>query len=73
MIVLPYVGKLLSQISTRINRVMKNKLPYCNPQIVFQTKGKLIIFFTFKDIFYGKTLCHFKVTMCKHIGGSALT
>ena len=49
MIVLPYLGKLSLQIRTRINRVMRNKLPHCNLRIVFQTKCKLINFFTFKD------------------------
>ena len=49
MIVLPCLGKLLLQICTRINRVMKNKLPHCNFCIVFQTKFKLINSFTFKD------------------------
>ena len=44
MIVLPYFGELSLQIRTRINRVMKNKLPYCNLQIVFQTKYKLVNF-----------------------------
>ena len=29
---LPYLGKLSLQIRTRINRIMKNKLPYCNIQ-----------------------------------------
>ena len=55
MIVLPYLGKLSLQIRTRINRVMKNKLPHCNFRIVFQSKCKLINFFTFQDkipIFY---------------------
>ena len=28
---------------------MKNKLPHCNVRIVFQSKCKLINFFTFKD------------------------
>ena len=49
MIVVPYLGKLSLQIRTRINRVMRNKLPHCNLRIVFQTKCKLINFFTFKD------------------------
>ena len=49
MIVLPYLGKLSLQIRTRINRVMRNKLPHCNLRVVFQTKCKLINFFTFKD------------------------
>ena len=49
MIVLPYLGKLSLQIHTRINRVMRNKLPHCNLRVVFQTKCKLINFFTFKD------------------------
>ena len=49
MIVLPYLGKLSLQIRTRINHVMKNKLPHCKFQTVFLTKCNLIIFFTFKD------------------------
>ena len=55
MIVLPCLGKLSLQIHTRINRVIKNKLPHCNFRIVFQSKCKLISFFTFQDkipIFY---------------------
>ena len=35
---LPYLGNLPLQIRTRINRIMKNKLPYCNIRFVFQTK-----------------------------------
>ena len=49
MIVLPYLGKFSLQIRTRINRVVKNKLPHCNFRIVFQSNCKLINFFTFKD------------------------
>ena len=49
MILLPYLGKLSLQIRSRINRVMRSKLPHCNLRIVFQTKCKLINFFTFKD------------------------
>ena len=45
-ITLPYLGKLSLQIRTRINRIMKNKLPYCNVQFVFQTKCKISNFFT---------------------------
>ena len=46
---LPYLGKLSLQIRTRINRIMKNKLPYCNIRIVFQTKCNISNFFKFKD------------------------
>ena len=49
MIVLPYLSKLSLQIRTRIKHVMRNKLPHCILRIVFQTKCKLINFFTFKD------------------------
>ena len=49
MIILPYLGKLSLQIRTRINGAMKNKLPHSNFRIVFQSKCKLINFFTFKD------------------------
>ena len=48
-IIVPYLGKLSLQIGTRINRIMKSKLRYCNVQFVFQTKCKISIFFTFKD------------------------
>ena len=48
-IALPYLGNLSLQMLTRINRIMKNKLPYCNIRFVFQTKCKISNFFTFKD------------------------
>ena len=48
-IALPYLGKLSLQVRTRISRIMKNKLRYCNVQFVFQTKCKISNFFTFKD------------------------
>ena len=48
-ITLLYLGKLSLQIRTRIIRIMKNKLAYCNDQFVFQTKCKISNFFTFKD------------------------
>ena len=51
MIVLTYLGKFSLQIRTRITRAVKNKPPHCNFRIVFQTKYKLINFFTFKDKF----------------------
>ena len=51
-IALPYLGKLSLQILTRINRIMKNKLSYCNIQFVFQTKCKISNFFAFKDKFH---------------------
>ena len=48
-IALLHLGKLSLQIRTRIHHIMKNKLPYCNTQFVFQTKWKISNFFTFKD------------------------
>ena len=49
MIALLCFGKLCLQTYTEISCVMKNKIPYCNLQFVFQTKLKLIIFFTFEE------------------------
>ena len=49
MIALTYVDKFSFQIRTRINRNMKNKLPYCNVRFVFQTKCKISNLLTFKD------------------------
>ena len=48
-IALPSLGKLSLQIRTRINWIMKNKLPYCNIAFVFQTMCKVINFFRFKN------------------------
>ena len=48
-IALPYLGKFSFQIRLRINRIMKNKLLYCNVRLVFQTKCKNSNFFSFKD------------------------
>ena len=86
MIVLPYLGKLSLQIRTRINRVMKNKLPHCNFRIVFQSKCKLINFFTFQDkipIFYLSAVAAMLPIMaklsaklkseCEHLGVFTLT
>ena len=50
MITLPYLGKLSLQMRTRINRITKNKLPYCNVQFVFQTKYKISNLVTFSYI-----------------------
>ena len=49
MIVVPYLRKLSLKNGTRINRVIKNQLPYCNFPVVFQTKFNLINVFAFKD------------------------
>ena len=49
MIVLPYLSKLPLQNRTRINRVMRNKLPHYNFRVLFQSKFNLINFFAFKD------------------------
>ena len=47
---------------------MKNKLPHCNFQIIFQNNSKLINFFTFKDkisIFLrAVVVCKFKCGGC---------
>ena len=87
-ITLPYLGTLSLQIRLIINRVMKNKLSYCNIQFVFQTKCKISnkipsflhsgIVYKFQcggcnATYYCKTKRHFKVRMCKHLGISALT
>ena len=67
-ITLLYLGKLSLQIRTRINRIIKNKLLYCNVQFVFQTKCKISNFFTFKDkipsLFRSGIVCKFKCGSC---------
>ena len=51
-IALPYLDKSSLQIRTRINCIMKNKLPYCNIRIVFQAKSEISNLFTFTDKIY---------------------
>ena len=93
-IALTYLSKLFLQIRRRINRIIKNKLSYCNIWFVFQIKCKISNFFTYKDkissflrsgigyklqcggcsaTYYSITKRHFKVSMCEHMGISALT
>ena len=48
-IALPYFDKMSLQIRARINRIMKNKLPYCNPGFALQIKYKVSSFFILKD------------------------
>ena len=68
MIVLQYFGKHLLQNRIMISRVMKNKLPYCNIQIVFQTKCEVTDIFTFKGkipVFLSSGIVHkFKCSGC---------
>ena len=48
-IALPYLDKLsLQKRSTRVNRIMKHKLSYCNIWFIFQTKSKISIFLHLK-------------------------
>ena len=74
-IVLAYLGKHSLQIPSRINRLMKNKIPQCNFRVVFQTKCKLINFFTFKDkipVFLRSGIVYkfkFKFGWCKMLNG----
>ena len=40
-----HLAKLSLQIRTRINPIMKTKLPYCNIQFVIQTKCKITVLY----------------------------
>ena len=50
---------------------MKNKLPYCNLQIVFRTKGELINFFSFK--YKTPVFSRFRIAYKCECGGSIAT
>ena len=47
-IALPYLDKMSLQIRSRINRIMKNKLPYCILGFALQIKCKLVAFLYLK-------------------------
>ena len=47
-IALPYLDKMSLQILARINRIMKNKLPYCNLRFALQIKCKISKFLYLK-------------------------
>ena len=49
---LPYLGKLSLQMRTRINRIMKNKLPYCNIRLFSRLSPRLVTFLHLKTKFH---------------------
>ena len=51
-IALPYLGNLFLQIRTRINHIMKNKLPYCNVRFFSRLSAKLGTFLHLKAKFH---------------------
>ena len=48
----PYLGMLSLQICTRINCIMKNKLPYCNICLFSRLNAKLVTYLHFKTTLY---------------------
>ena len=49
LLILPYIGKISLQIRTKIDKVFKEFLPYCNLRIVYHSNCRLKTFFPFKD------------------------
>ena len=47
--VLPYLGKLLPDLRTRLRQNIKRNLPYCKPKIIFRCKCRPNTLFRFKD------------------------
>ena len=69
--VLPYLGKLLFDLRTRLRRTIERDLPYCKLKIIFRSKFRLNTLFPFKDplekkilsgIIYRYTCSNCKVT-----------
>ena len=49
LIVLPYLGRISLQIRSKLNKVFKEFMPYCNLRIVYNSNCRLKTFFRFKD------------------------
>ena len=47
--VLPYLGKLLFDLRTRLSRNIERDLPYCKLKIIFRSKCRLNTLFRFTD------------------------
>ena len=46
--VLPYLGKLLFDLRTRLRRTIERDLPYCKLKVIFRSRCKLNTLFRFK-------------------------
>ena len=67
-IVLPFLGSFSLQTKRELQKLIKEKLPFCSLQIVFKTKRRISNFFRVKDkipkSLLSHNVYHFKCTGC---------
>ena len=57
--VLPFLGTQSFLVRKRLQRCIRNHLPYCSLRITFQSKTRLSSLFCYKDIITKETSSHF--------------
>ena len=58
LLVLPFLGPLSFQIRSRLQKCLKNYIPYCSLKVVYQSKSIISNLFHFKDVVNTKLSSH---------------
>ena len=58
LLVLPFLGPLSFEIRSRLQKCLKNYIPYCSLKVVYQSKSKISDLFHFKDVVNTKLNSH---------------
>ena len=58
LLVLPFLGPLSFEIRSRLQKCLKNYIPYCSLKVVHQSKSRISNLFHFKDVVNTKLSSH---------------
>ena len=58
LLVLPFIGPLSFEIRSRLQKCLKNYIPYCSIKVVYQSKSRISNLFHFKDVVNTKLSSH---------------
>ena len=58
LLVLPFSGPLSFEIRSRLQKCLKNYIPYCSLKVVYQSKSRISNLFQFKDVVNTKLSSH---------------
>ena len=58
LLVLPFLGALSFVIRSRLQKYLKNYIPYCSLKVVYQSKSRISNLFHFKDVVNTKLSSH---------------
>ena len=58
LLVLPFLGPLSFEIRSRLQKCLKNYIPYCSVKVVYQSKSRISNLFNFNDVVNTKLSSH---------------